>query len=223
MGAYYENTRDYLKSMTDNEIIRILTVDDHPLMMAGISGEINAQRDMQVVAQATDGDEALELFRVHRPHVTLMDIRMPKVNGIDAITSIRAEFPKARIIDLTSTAGDIQVLRAFKAGAVGYLLKNLLRTELIETIRSVHSGHRRIPSEIAQQLALHATDDALTPRELEVLRGVAKGQSNKIIASELNIAEHTVKNHIKSILSKLDADDRTGAAIMALRRGYIDL
>jgi DNA-binding NarL/FixJ family response regulator len=209
--------------MTENGIIRILTVDDHPLMMAGISGEINAQHDMQVVAQATDGDEALELFRVHRPHVTLMDIRMPRINGIDAITSIRAEFPKARIIVLTSTAGDIQVLRAFKAGAVGYLLKNLLRTELIDTIRSVHSGLRRIPSEIAQQLALHATDDALTPRELEVLRGVAKGQSNKIIASELNIAEHTVKNHIKSILSKLDADDRTGAAIIALRRGYIDL
>jgi DNA-binding NarL/FixJ family response regulator len=210
-------------AMTEIEPIRILTVDDHPLMMAGISGEINAQPDMQVVAQATDGDEALELFRVHRPHVTLMDIRMPRVNGIDAITAIREEFPKARIIVLTSTAGDIQVLRAFKAGAVGYLLKSLLRTELIDTIRTVHAGHRRIPAEIAQQLALHATDDALTARELEVLRGVAKGQSNKIIASELNIAEHTVKNHVKSILSKLDADDRTGAAIMALRRGYIDL
>ena len=210
-------------TMTETARIKILTVDDHPLMMAGISGEINAQHDMEVVAQATDGDEALDLFRAHRPDVTLMDIRMPKINGIDAITSIRAEFPKARIIVLTSTAGDIQVLRAFKAGAVGYLLKNLLRTELIDTIRSAHSGLRRIPSEIAQQLALHATDDALTPRELEVLRGVVKGQSNKIIASELNIAEHTVKNHIKSILSKLDADDRTGAAIIALRRGYIDL
>jgi DNA-binding NarL/FixJ family response regulator len=198
-------------------------VDDHPLMMAGISGEINARPDMQVVAQATDGDEALLLFRLHRPDVTLMDIRMPKVNGIDAINAIRAEFPKARIIVLTSTAGDIQVLRAFKAGAVGYLLKSLLRTELIETIRSVHAGQRRIPPEIAQQLALHATDDALTTREIEVLRGVVKGQSNKIIGSELKIAEHTVKNHIKSILSKMDADDRTGAAIMALRRGYIDL
>jgi DNA-binding NarL/FixJ family response regulator len=209
--------------MSENPPIRVLTVDDHPLMMAGISGEINAQRDMEVVAQATDGDEAIELFRTHRPHVTLMDIRMPKVNGIDAITSIRAEFPKARIIVLTSSAGDIQVLRAFKAGAVGYLLKNLLRTELITTIRSVHAGLRRIPPEIAQQLALHATDDALTPRELEVLRSVVKGQSNKMIASDLNIAEHTVKNHIKSILSKLDVDDRTGAAVMALRRGYIDL
>jgi len=209
--------------MTENATIKILTVDDHPFMMAGISGEINAQPDMKVVAEATDGDKAIELFRVHRPHVTLMDIRMPRVNGIEAISAIRKDFPQARIIVLTSTAGDIQVLRAFKAGAVGYLLKNLLRTELIETIRTVHAGHRRIPSEIAQQLALHATDDALTPRELEVLRCVTKGQSNKIIASELNIAEHTVKNHIKSILSKLDADDRTGAAIIALRRGYIDL
>jgi DNA-binding NarL/FixJ family response regulator len=209
--------------MTEKPSIKVLTVDDHPLMMAGISGEINARPDMQVVAQATDGDEALLLFRLHRPDVTLMDIRMPKVNGIDAINAIRAEFPKARIIVLTSTAGDIQVLRAFKAGAVGYLLKSLLRTELIETIRSVHAGQRRIPPEIAQQLALHATDDALTTREIEVLRGVVKGQSNKIIGSELKIAEHTVKNHIKSILSKMDADDRTGAAIMALRRGYIDL
>jgi DNA-binding NarL/FixJ family response regulator len=209
--------------MTEKPSIKVLTVDDHPLMMAGISGEINARPEMQVVAQATDGDEALLLFRLHRPDVTLMDIRMPKVNGIDAINAIRAEFPKARIIVLTSTAGDIQVLRAFKAGAVGYLLKSLLRTELIETIRSVHAGQRRIPPEIAQQLALHATDDALTTREIEVLRGVVKGQSNKIIGSELKIAEHTVKNHIKSILSKMDADDRTGAAIMALRRGYIDL
>jgi DNA-binding NarL/FixJ family response regulator len=209
--------------MTEKPLIKVLTVDDHPLMMAGISGEINSRPDMQVVAQATDGDEALLLFRLHRPDVTLMDIRMPKVNGIDAINAIRAEFPKARIIVLTSTAGDIQVLRAFKAGAAGYLLKSLLRTELIETIRSVHAGQRRIPPEIAQQLALHATDDALTTREIEVLRGVVKGQSNKIIGSELKIAEHTVKNHIKSILSKMDADDRTGAAIMALRRGYIDL
>jgi DNA-binding NarL/FixJ family response regulator len=209
--------------MTEKTPIRVLTVDDHPLMMAGISGEINAQRDMEVIGEANDGDEALRLYRLHHPDVTLMDIRMPKVSGIDAITAIRTEFPKARIIVLSSTAGDVQVLRAFKAGAVGYLLKNLLRTDLIETIRTVHAGLRRIPPEIAQQLALHATDDALTNREVEVLRGVVKGQSNKIIGSELNIAEHTVKNHIKSILSKLDADDRTGAAVMALRRGYIDL
>jgi DNA-binding NarL/FixJ family response regulator len=203
--------------------IRVLTVDDHPLMMAGIAGEINAQRDMHVVGQATDGDEAIAQFRAHIPDVTLMDIRMPKLNGIDAITAIRGEFPRAKIVILTTASGDIQALRAFKAGAVGYLLKNLLRTELIDTIRSVHAGHRRIPPEIAQLLAQHAADDTLTARELDVLRGIAKGQSNKVIAFNLNIVEHTVKNHIKSILSKLDANDRTGAAIIAVRRGYIDL
>ncbi|WP_263375009.1 response regulator [Granulicella aggregans] len=209
--------------MSERGMIRVLIVDDHPLMVAGLSGEINAQRDMCVVAEAGGGEEALLQFRVHRPDVTLMDIRMPGVNGIDAITTIRAEYPRARIVVLSSSAGDIQVLKSFKAGAVGYLLKNLLRTELIETIRTVHAGHRRIPPEIAQQLAAHAAEDALTARELEVLRGVVKGQSNKMIGSELHIAEHTVKNHVKSILSKLDADDRTGAAVMALRRGYIDL
>jgi len=209
--------------MTEMRSIKVLTVDDHPLMMAGISGEINAQPDMHVVAEATDGDEALNMFRAQRPDDVAATKRMPKINGIDAINAIRSEFPKAKIIVLSSTAGDVQVLRAFKAGAVGYLLKNLLRTELVETIRSVHAGHRRIPPAIAQQLALHAGDDALTAREIEVLRGVAKGQSNKIIGNDLNIAEHTVKNHIKSILSKLGADDRTGAAMMALRRGYIDL
>ena len=209
--------------MTDKSIIRVLTVDDHPLMTAGIAGEINSQSDMRVVAQAMDGDKALVLFRQHRPDITLMDLRMARVQGVDAIVAIRAEFPRARIIVLTTAAGDIQALRAFQAGAVGYLLKNLLRTELLDTIRRVHAGQRRIPPEIAQLLAEHATDDALTARELDVLRGVVRGQSNKIIASNLNIAEHTVKNHIKSILSKLDVNDRTGAAIAAVRRGYIDL
>lgn len=204
-------------------MIRVLTVDDHPLMMSGIAGEINAQPDMRVVARASDGNEALAEFRIHRPDVTLMDIRMPNVNGVEAIAAIRAEFPRARIVVLTTVAGDIQALRAFKVGAVGYLLKNLLRTELIDTIRRIHAGQRRIPPEIAQLLAEHAADDALTARELDVLRGVAQGQSNKIIASDLSIAEHTVKNHIKSILSKLGASDRTGAAIIAVRRGYIDL
>ncbi len=203
--------------------IRILTVDDHPLMTAGIAGEVNAQPDMQVVAEAPDGEAALQKFRLYRPDITLMDIRMPKVNGIDAIAAIRSEFPRARIIVLTTSAGDVQVLRAFRAGAVGYLLKNLLRTELIDTIRRTHGGQRRIPPEIAQQLAEHATDDALTARELDVLRGVAQGHSNKLVASDLKIAEHTVKNHIKSILSKLDANDRTGAVMIAVRRGYIDL
>jgi DNA-binding NarL/FixJ family response regulator len=200
-----------------------MAVDDHPLMMAGISGEINAQPDMRVVAEASDGDEALLLFRKHRPDITLMDIRMPKVNGIAAISEIRHEFPQARIIVLTTAAGDIQALQAFKAGAVGYLLKNLLRTELVETIRFVHSGRKRIPREIADIIAEHAADDLMTSREIEVLRGVANGGSNKIIAANLNISEHTVKNHLKSILSKLDANDRAHAVTIALKRGFLDL
>jgi DNA-binding NarL/FixJ family response regulator len=209
--------------MAEAQIIRIMAVDDHPLMMAGIAGEINAQPDMRVVAEASDGDEALVLFRKHHPDVTLMDIRMPKVNGIAAIAAIRQEFPRARIVVLTTATGDIQAVRAFRAGAVGYLLKNLLRTELVETIRLVHSGHKRIPPEIAQQIAEHAADDFLTDRELDVLRRVAKGNSNKIIASDLNISEHTVKNHLKSILSKLDASDRTHAVMIALKRGFLEM
>ena len=209
--------------MAEAPIIRVMAVDDHPLMMAGIAGEINAQPDMRVVAEASDGDEALTLFRKHHPDVTLMDIRMPKVNGIAAITSIRQEFPRARIVVLTTAAGDIQAVRAFKAGAMGYLLKNLLRTELVETIRLIHSGQKRVPPEIAQQIAEHAADDSITNRELDVLRGVAKGNSNKIIASELNISEHTVKNHLKSILSKLDASDRTHAVMIALKRGFLEM
>jgi DNA-binding NarL/FixJ family response regulator len=200
-----------------------MAVDDHPLMMAGISGEINVQPDMRVVAEASDGDEALELFRKHRPDVTLMDIRMPRVDGIAAIKAIRQEFPQARIIVLTTAVGDVLALRAFKAGAVGYLLKNLLRTELVETIRIVHKGHKRIPAEIALQIAEHAADDSITSRELEVLHGIANGSSNKTIASDLKISEHTVKNHLKSILSKLDANDRTHAVMIALKRGILDL
>jgi len=209
--------------MAETQIIRVMAVDDHPLMMAGIVGEINAQDDMRVVAQASDGDEAVALFRKYRPDVTLMDIRMPKVNGIAAIASIHEQFPNARIVVLTSSAGDVQAVRAFKAGAVGYLLKNLLRTELVDTIRLVHGGHKRIPPEVAQEIAEHAADDAITTRELDVLRGVAKGNSNKIIASELNISEHTVKNHLKSVLSKLNASDRTHAVMIALKRGFLDM
>jgi DNA-binding NarL/FixJ family response regulator len=209
--------------MAEAHVIGVLAVDDHPLMMAGISGEINAQPDMRVVAEANDGDEALELFRKHRPDVTLMDIRMPKVNGIAAIAAIRQEFPLARIIVLTTAGGDALALRAFKAGAVGYLLKNLLRTELVETIRLVHKGHKRVPPEIAMQIAEHSADDSITARELEVLRGVASGSSNKLIASDLNISEHTVKNHLKSILSKLGANDRTHAVMIALKRGFLDM
>jgi len=209
--------------MGETRVIRVMAVDDHPLMMAGIVGEINAQTDMRVVAEACDGDEALALFRKHRPDITLMDIRMPKVDGIAAIASIHEQFPQARIIVLTTSAGDVQAVRAFKAGAVGYLLKNLLRTELLETIRSVHRGHKRIPPEIAQQIAEHAADDSPTTRELEVLRRVAKGNSNKVIASDLNISEHTVKNHLKSILSKLNASDRTHAVMIALQRGFLEM
>jgi DNA-binding NarL/FixJ family response regulator len=163
------------------------------------------------------------LFRQQRPDVTLMDIRMPKVNGIAAISSIRREFPQARIVVLTTASGDVHAIQAFKAGAVGYLLKNLLRTELVETIRLVHSGHKRIPPEIAQEIAEHAADDSITTRELDVLRGVASGNSNKIIASDLKISEHTVKNHLKSILSKLNASDRTHAVMIALKRGFLDI
>jgi DNA-binding NarL/FixJ family response regulator len=210
-------------AVPDSRSIRVMAVDDHPLMMAGIAGEINAQPDMRVIAEASDGDEALVLFRKHRPDITLMDIRMPKVNGIDAISAIRREDPRARIIVLTTAAGDVQAVSAFKAGAVGYLLKNLLRTELIETIRLVHSGCRRIPPEVAQQIAEHAADDGITARELDVLRGIAKGNSNKIIASSLNISEHTVKNHLKNILSKLDASDRTHAVMIALKRGFLEM
>jgi DNA-binding NarL/FixJ family response regulator len=209
--------------MGEPRVIRVMAVDDHPLMMAGIVGEINAQDDMRVVAEASDGDEALALFQQHRPDVTLMDIRMPKVNGIEAISLIRQQFPSARIVVLTTSAGDVQAVRAFKAGAVGYLLKNLLRTELVETIRQVHNGRKRIPPEVAQQIAEHAADDSITTRELDVLRRVANGSSNKIIAADLNISEHTVKNHLKSILSKLNASDRTHAVTIAIKRGFLDM
>jgi DNA-binding NarL/FixJ family response regulator len=209
--------------MTQHRPITVLIVDDHPLMRSGIAGEINAQRDMKVVAEAEDGDSALSLFRTHRPDVTLLDLRMPRMNGIDCLTAIRAEFHQARVIVLTTATGDIQATRAFQAGAVGFLLKDTLRSELVNTIRLIHAGGRRVPQEIAAQMAEHVADDALSEREIEVLRSVAKGRSNKIIADELAISEHTVKNHIKSILSKLNADDRTHAVTIAVKRGYFDL
>ena len=204
-------------------MIRVLTVDDHPLMMAGISGEIDSQPDMRVCAQATDGAQGIELYRLHQPDVTLMDIRMPNVNGIDAVSAIRKEFPQARIVVLTTADGDVQALRAFKAGAVGYLLKNSLRKDLVDTIRAVHSGQKRIPPEIAKELAEHFLDDMLSERELEVLQCVSHGKSNEEIADALNISVHTVKNHIKSILSKLGAADRTHAVTVAVKRGFIEL
>ncbi len=209
--------------MTQNRTITVLIVDDHPLMRAGIAGEINAQRDMKVVAEAEDGDTALQLFRTHRPDVTLLDLKMPRMNGIDCLIAIRAEFRQARIIVLTTAAGDIQAARAFQGGAAGFLLKDTLRSELVTTIRLIHAGGRKIPPEIAMQMAEHSGEDALSEREIEVLRCVAKGKSNKIIADELAISEHTVKNHLKNILSKLNADDRTHAVTIAVKRGYIDL
>ncbi len=204
-------------------MIRILTVDDHQLLREGIAAVLDSQEDMKLVGQASNGREAIESFRNLRPDVTLMDLRMPDMNGIEAITAIRAEFPDARIIVLTTYAGDAQAAAALKAGAAGYLLKNLVRKELLETIRIVHSGKRRVPPEIATEIAEHFADDALTGREIEVLRGVAAGKSNKLIAAELAISEGTVKTHMKSILPKLDASDRTHAVMIALRRGILDL
>jgi two-component system, NarL family, response regulator len=203
--------------------IRILTVDDHQLLREGIAAVLESQEDMMLVAQASNGREAVESFRRLRPDVTLMDLRMPDMSGIEAITAIRAEFPDARIIVLTTYAGDAQAAAALKAGAVGYLLKNLVRKELLETIRVIHSGKRRVPAEIATEIAEHVADDALTGRELEVLRRVAAGKSNKLIAAELDISEGTVKTHMKSILPKLDASDRTHAVMIALKRGILDL
>ena len=205
------------------DAIRILTVDDHPMLREGIAAVLASEPDILLVAEAANGREAIEQFRTHRPDVTLMDVQMPEVNGIDAIVKIREEFPDARIIVLTTYTGDVQAARAFKAGASGYLLKNMVRKELIDTIRTVHSGKKRIPPEIAIQMAEHHSDDALTAREIEVLRGVAAGNANKAVAQLLNISEETVKAHMKSILSKLGANDRTHAVTIALKRGIIEI
>jgi DNA-binding NarL/FixJ family response regulator len=203
--------------------IRILTVDDHPLLREGIAAVLASEQDMTLVAEAADGREAVEQFRAHRPDVTLMDVQMPEVNGIDAIVKIREEFPDARIIVLTTYTGDAQATRAFKAGASGYLLKSMVRKELIDTIRTVHAGKKRIPPEIAVEMAEHHTDDALTVRELEVLREVAAGNANKMVAQLLNVSEETIKAHMKSILSKLGANDRTHAVTIAVKRGIIEI
>jgi DNA-binding NarL/FixJ family response regulator len=202
--------------------IRVLVVDDHPFLREGIAAAINGQKDMILVGEATSGREALESFRHLRPDVTLMDIQMPGMSGIEAMLAIRAEFPTARIVVLTAYRGDVQALRAFKAGAVGYLLKNMLRKELLDTIRTVHAGRRRIPDEIAKELGEHSLEDALTEREIEVLKMVARGIPNKVIASDLALAEPTVKSHLKNIFQKLGANDRTHAVTIAIRRGYLD-
>ena len=204
-------------------MIRVLSVDDHPLLRGGIAALIGNQTDMEVVAEACNGREALEQFRKHRPDITLMDLQMPGMSGIDAISAVRGEFPEARIIMLTTHAGDVQVSRALKAGARAYLLKGSLRNELLETIRAVHAGQRRVSSEVAAEIAEHSTDDALTPREVDVLRWAAKGNANKEIAAQLSLTEETVKSHIRNILAKLQAKDRTHAVAIGVKRGIIDL
>ena len=201
----------------------MLSVDDHPLLREGIAALVGNQTDMRLVAEASNGREAIELFRTHRPDITLMDLRMPEMSGIDAMISIRGEFPEARIIVLTTHAGDVQVSRALKAGARAYLLKGSLRKELLDTIRAVHAGQKRLSSEVAAEIAEHATDDALTPREIDVLRLVAAGNPNKEIAAQLSLTEETVKSHIRNILAKLGANDRTHAVAIGLKRGIIDL
>ena len=206
----------------DASSIRILAVDDHPLVRQGIAGLVAVQSDMTLAAEASNGRDAIQQFRTHRPDVTLMDLQMPEMNGVDAIIAIRNEFPEARIIVLTTYTGDVQILRALKAGARAYLLKNLLHKELLETIRAVHAGKKTLSPEASFQLAEHATDDALTPGEISVLRLIAAGNANKQIADQLSITEETVKGRVKNILSKLGANDRTHAAMIGLKRGIIE-
>jgi DNA-binding NarL/FixJ family response regulator len=202
--------------------IKVLAVDDHPLLREGIAAVLNGEQDIELVAEAVNGREAIELFRQHRPDVTLMDLQMPDMNGIETIIAIRSEFPNARFVVLTTYQGDVQAVRALKAGASGYLLKSMLRKDLLDTIRVVHAGRRRIPPEIATELADHIAEDTLTDREIEVLRRVANGNSNKIIGAQLTVSEATIKGHLKSILAKLGANDRTHAVTIAIRRGFID-
>jgi DNA-binding NarL/FixJ family response regulator len=204
-------------------LIRILAVDDHPLLREGIGALITAEPGMQLVAACSNGREAIQQFRALRPDVTLMDLQMPEMSGLDAIVAIRGEFPDARIIVLTNHAGDVQIVRALKAGASGYLLKNLVHKDLLDTIRSVHAGRKTMSPEVSIELATHATDDLLTPAEIEVLGLIAAGNSNKQIADKLRITEDTVKGRVRNILSKLGANDRTHAATIGLKRGIIQL
>jgi two-component system, NarL family, response regulator len=203
--------------------IRILVVDDHPVVREGIAGLVGIQPDMIMVAEASDGREAIQQFRMHHPDITLMDLQMPEMNGFDALIAIRNEFPDAKVIVLTTYAGDVQIVRALKAGAHGYLLKNTLHKELLQTIRSVNTGKKSLSQEVSYEIATHATDDALTPAEISVLRLIAAGNANKQIADQLSITEETVKSRVKSILSKLNASDRTHAAVIGLKRGIIEL
>ncbi len=208
---------------SDPSPIRILIVDDHALLREGIAALVNAESDMKLVAEASNGQEAIEKFRSNRPDVTLMDLQMPALNGIDAIIGIRNEFPSARIIVLTTYRGDVQALRALKAGARGYILKGEVHRDLLDSIRAVHAGQKRIPPEVAVELADHAAEDDLTSREIDVLRLIATGNANKEIACRLSIAEDTVKSHVTNILAKLGANDRTHAVTIGLKRGIIEL
>lgn len=209
--------------MNDDRKIRVLAVDDHPLVRNGIAGLVGDQADMVLIGEASNGREAIQQFRTHRPDVTLMDLQMPELNGIEAIIAIRGEFPHARMIVLTTYTGDVQVVRALKAGAQGYLLKNLLYKDLLDAIRSVHAGKRILTPELSLEVASHAVDDSLTQAEVSVLRLIANGNANKQIADQLSISEETVKSRVKNILSKLDANDRTHAVTIALKRGIIDM
>ena len=207
---------------SDPSPIRILSVDDHPLIRQGIAGLLATQADMNLIAEAANGREAIQQFRRHRPDITLMDLQMPEMNGLDAIIAIRGEFPEARIIVLTTYAGDVQALRALKAGARAYLLKDSLHKELLATIRAVQAGKKSMSPEVSFQVAEHATDDALTPAEVRVLRLIAEGNANKEIAAQLSTSEDTVKGQVRNILSKLGAKDRTHAAMIGLKRGIIE-
>jgi two-component system, NarL family, response regulator len=207
---------------SDPGTIRILSVDDHPLIRQGIAGLVATQADMNLIAEAANGREAIQQFHRHRPDITLMDLQMPEMSGLDAISAIRGEFPEARVIVLTTYAGDAQALRALKAGARAYLLKDSLHKELLATIRAVHVGKKSMSPEVSFQLAEHATDDALTPTEVRVLRLIAGGNANKEIAAQFSTSEDTVKGQVRNILSKLGAKDRTHAAMIGLKRGIIE-
>ena len=207
----------------DTKQIRIMTVDDHPVLRQGIAALIADQPDMTLVAEGTNGREAIQQFRAHRPDVTLMDLQMPEMNGLDAMIAIRGEFPEARIIVLTTYTGDVQARRALQAGARAYLLKNSLHKELLDTIRAVHAGRKNLSPEVSFELAEHVAEDSLSPLEVRVLRLIAEGNSNKEIAARLSVSEESVKGHVRNILSKLGANDRTHAAMIGVKRGIIEL